>query len=202
MLSNCSKSVRGAIKKAEKSGVVVESSRGLDGMEAFYSLLCKTRKRHGNPPQPFKFFRAIHQYAIEANSGLLLLAKHAGDVIAGAVFLHSGRCAVYKYAASNSAFKPLCASNLILWRALQWYSERGYLRMQLGRTSLANDGLRRFKAGWGSREYAIKYFRHTRNHRRFVAGTDISSGWQTRIFKILPLSISRQLGALAYRHIA
>jgi hypothetical protein len=201
-LGRCTKSVRGAIRKAEKNGVLVESSKSLEGMQSFYSLLCQTRKRHGNPPQPFKFFAAIHRNAIEGGSGLVLLAKYGGAVIAGAVFLHTGRSAVYKFAASDSAFQHLCGSNLVLWRGVEWYCERGFSRVQLGRTSLGNEGLRRFKSGWGSREYSIKYFRHATKDRQFVAGSDNSSGWQTCIFKILPLPVSRRLGAIAYRHIA
>jgi hypothetical protein len=197
-----SNSTRGAIKKAEKSGVVVEAASKLEDMDAFYSLLCQTRQRHGNPPQPIKFFRELHRHAIEANSGLLLLARHQGSVVAGAIFLHSGQSAIYKYAASNSESRHLSANNLVLWRALERYTREGYSSMLLGRTSLENEGLRRFKLGWGSREYSIKYFRYAKKAREFVAGTDNSSGWQTRIFKLLPQRLSRHLGALAYKHIA
>jgi len=49
-------SVRRAIRKAEKSGVTVMVSRELDAMKIFYSLQCKTRRKHGLPPQPFSFF--------------------------------------------------------------------------------------------------------------------------------------------------
>jgi CelD/BcsL family acetyltransferase involved in cellulose biosynthesis len=171
-------------------------------MESFYALLCQTRQRHGNPPQPVKFFREIHRHAIEAHSGHLLLAKHHDTVVAGAVFLHAGQSAIYKYAASDFAFRHVSANNLVLWRALEWYARHGYTRLQLGRTSLGNEGLRRFKRGWGATEYAIKYFRYVRKSRGFVGATDGSSGWQTRIFKFLPQRISRYLGAFAYKHIA
>lgn len=183
--------------------MVVEFARKPEDMDAFYSLLCKTRKRHGNPPQPIKFFREIHRHAIETNSGLLLLAKHNGIAVAGAVFFHLGRAAIYKFGASDEMFRHLAANNLVMWRALEWYSEQRFSSVRLGRTSLENEGLRQFKLGWGAREYPIKYFRYSNRARDFVAGTDkSSSGWQTRIFKLLPQRVSRHLGALAYRHIA
>ena len=200
--ANCSGSARGAVKKAEKSGVQIEICRGPEDMEAFYSLLCQTRKRHGNPPQPIRFFREIHRHAIERDAGLLLLAKHQGELVAGAIFLHSDRCAIYKYAASDIKYRHLSANNLVFWHALEWYVNRRYDRMQLGRTSLDNDGLRRFKRGWGAREYSINYFRYSSDQRDFVPGADKSSGWQTRIFRLLPAGISRCVGAIAYKHIA
>jgi hypothetical protein len=171
-------------------------------MDSFYSLLCKTRKRHGNPPQPIRLFREIHRHAIAAGSGHLVLAKHGDITVAGALFLHAGRSAIYKYGASDAAFKELAANNLVMWHALEWYSQNGFSRVQLGRTSLDNEGLRRFKLGWGSREYPISYFRYTNKSRSFAAGTDNSSGWQTRIFRALPERVSRCIGAVAYRHIA
>jgi hypothetical protein len=202
LFAGCSSPTRRAVRKAEKNGVVVEFSRTWEGMNAFYSLFCQTRKRHGNPPQPIKFFREIHRHAIEGNAGHLLLAKHGNAVVAGAIFLHQGRSAIYKFGASDASFRHLAANNLVMWRALQWYAEQGFAHLRLGRTSLDNDGLRQFKLGWGAREYSIKYFRYSRKARDFVPGVDQSSGWQTRIFKLLPQRVSRPLGALAYRHIA
>ncbi len=47
--------------QAQRNGLVVEigSSSGL--MNAYYSLHCLTRKKHGIPPQPVEFFRSIQR---------------------------------------------------------------------------------------------------------------------------------------------
>lgn len=55
ILDGMADSTRQAIRKAEQSGLSVEFSRGLDTVRAFHDLLCKTRKKHGMPPQPFSF---------------------------------------------------------------------------------------------------------------------------------------------------
>ena len=106
-----------------------------------------------------------------------------------------------KYAASDVKYRHLSANNLVFWRAMEWYLQHGHPAIQLGRTSLDNEGLRRFKRSWGAREYPINYYRYSAKEQDFVAGTDLSSGWQTRIFRALPSQLSRTIGTLAYKHI-
>jgi hypothetical protein len=203
LFANCTSATRRAVRRAEKNGVKAEFARTPEDMDVFYSLLCQTRKRHGNPPQPRTFFQQIQRHAIETDSGRLVLAKHNGIAVAGAVFLHFGRHSIYKFGASDYKSRHLAANNLVMWRALEWYHNKGFSTFRLGRTSLENEGLRQFKQGWGSYEYSIKYLRYGNRTRDFLPGADNSStGWQTRIFKLLPQRISRQIGALAYRHIA
>jgi hypothetical protein len=203
LFANCTSATRRAVRRAEKNGVEVKFARTQEDMDVFYTLLCQTRKRHGNPPQPRKFFQQIQRHAIETDSGRLILAKHNGIAVAGAVFLHFGRHSIYKFGASDSKSRHLAANNLVMWRALEWYNDKRFSTLRLGRTSVENEGLRQFKRGWGSHEYSIKYLRYANKTRDFLLGTDNSStGWQTRIFKLLPQRISRQIGAVAYRHIA
>jgi len=70
--------------------------------------------------------------------------------------------------------------------------------LDFGRTSLDNDGLRRFKLGWGTRERRIDYFRYDPRKDRFVTARDASSGWHNHIFKTLPIPLSRLIGAALY----
>jgi hypothetical protein len=72
--------------------------------------------------------------------------------------------------------------------------------LHLGRTSLWNDGLRRFKLGWGAREERIEYVKYDLGAGRFVCDRDESTGWHTRIFQRMPIRLSRWLGAALYRH--
>ena len=44
------------IKKALKEGVEVQLHNSFESVKSFFKLNCMTRKRHGLPPQPFKFF--------------------------------------------------------------------------------------------------------------------------------------------------
>jgi hypothetical protein len=193
-------SVRRAIRKAEKDGVTVEISQGMEAMKIFYSLQCKTRKKHGLPPQPFSFFLNIHKHILSQNLGMAALASWRKIPIAASVYFHLGDRAIFKYGASDGAFQYLRGNNLVMWEAVKWYSRRGAKKLHLGRTSVANEGLRRFKLGWGAEEQKIEYVKYDLRNDRFVTDTDESSGWHNRLFKMMPNVLSRMAGAALYRH--
>jgi hypothetical protein len=192
---------RGA-RKAERVGVEIESSRDWEGVRQFLQLFCQTRRKHGAPPQPMAFFERIHRRILAPGHGRILLARHQGRVIAAAMFFEFGTAALYKFGASDSRAQEFRPNNLIFDRAIADYRERGFTTLDLGRTSLTNEGLRRFKRSWGPREERLDYFRLNCRTHEFVAERDHAHGWHTRVFKLLPEWASRLIGAAAYRHIA
>lgn len=194
--------VRRAVRKAERSGLTVAFSQDLDAVRIFYGLLCRTRKRHGMPAQPFRFFENIHRHVLAQNQGWVVLARHGRVPVAGAVFFLFGKMAMFKFGASDETYHPLRANNLVMWQAIKWHAQQGFGVLDFGRTSLENDGLRRFKLGWGPQERRIDYVRYDRQKADFVTAKDESSGWHNRVFRMLPLSISRLIGVAFYRHVA
>jgi hypothetical protein len=193
-------SVRRAIRKADKNGVTVEISQSLEAMEIFYSLQCKTRKKHGLPPQPFSFFRNIHKRILSQKSGMVAVASWQQTPIAASVYFHLGDRAIYKYGASDEKFQHLRGSNLVMWEAIKWYLRNGAGKLHLGRTSMTNEGLRRFKLGWGASEEKIEYFKYDFRKKEFVTDSDKAFGWHNRIFQSLPDFVSRMTGNMLYRH--
>jgi hypothetical protein len=193
-------SVRRAIRKAIKSGVKVEISCTMEAVQVFHAMQCETRRKHGLPPQSFEFFRNLHEQVLSKNLGMVALAMHRGRPIAGAVHFKSGHQAVYKYGASFREFRHLRGNNLVMWEAIKWHSRQGARALDMGRASLANTGLRRFKLSWGAVEKRIDYFKYDLNADEFIAETDESLGWHNRLFQIMPLFLSRAIGAVLYRH--
>ncbi|MDB6093021.1 MAG: hypothetical protein JWM32_583 [Verrucomicrobia bacterium] len=194
-------SVRRAVRKAEKSGIQIEFSQDTAAMRDFYRLLCKTRQRHGVPPQPWHFFSQIQRQVLAENHGWVVLARHNGTPVAGAVFFQFDRKAIYKFGASDAAFQQLRGNNLVMWNAIQRYIQLGSRSLDFGRTSVGNDGLRKFKLGWGTAEKTADYVRYDLRSGDFVTAADETSGWHTRVFNALPIWISRTIGAALYRHI-
>jgi hypothetical protein len=202
LFANLHSAVRRAIRKGRKDGVEMEFSQSLEALKAYYSLHCLTRRRQGLPPQPFRFFESIHRHVLSPNLGQVALARCGGKVIAGAVFFHLGKKTIYKYAASDTAFQSVRGSNLVLWEAIRWYASQGSRELDLGRTERTNDGLRRFKLGWGTEEHLIEFIRYDLRKRRFVIESDETAGWHNPVFRRLPLFLSRIIGACLYRHCA
>ncbi len=192
--------VRRAIRKAEKMGVRVEISRDLTDVKSFYTLHCLARKKHGLPPQPFSFFKNIHKHVLAKNLGIVVLARSKKTPVAGSIFFNSGPSAIYKFGASDENFQHLRGNNLVFWEAIRWLAKHGAKKLDFGRTSMSNEGLRRFKLGWNATEKKIDYFRYSLQQEKFISASDESSGWHNRVFQALPLLASRMIGRVLYRH--
>jgi hypothetical protein len=191
-----------AVRKAEQSGLTVEFSQSPEAIRVFYGLHCLTRKRLGVPPQPFVFFANIQRHIMAPNQGWIVLARQGPVPVAGAVFFHSGKTVVFRFGASDRVFQHLRGNNLVMWTAIRQYAQQGFEVLTFGRTALNNEGLRRFKLGWGTTEYPIEYLHYDVPAARWITATDFSSGWHTPVFRRLPIPISRLIGAVLYRHIA
>jgi hypothetical protein len=200
LFENLDSSIRRAIRKAEKEGVITEVLQDEKSMCDFYSLQCRTRKKHGLPPQPYNFFLNIHRHILSQNQGMIVLARHHGRAVAAAVYFYLGGRAIYKFGASDESQQHLRANNLVMWTAIRWLAQQGATQLNLGRTSLANEGLRRFKLAWGAVEKKIDYVKFDLRENRFVIEQDEASGWHNRIFRMLPISLSRMTGQILYKH--
>jgi hypothetical protein len=195
-------SVRRAIRKAEKAGVTVEISRSVEGVETFYKLHCLTRQKHGAPPQPFSFFANFHRNVIAHNSGFVVIARLNGEPVAANVFVHFGTKAIYKYGASDENFQNFRGANLAMWYGIQWYARAGFDQLDFGRTEKVNEGLRRFKLGWGATEHSIIYVKNDLRTNQFVPEKGQSTGIRESILKRVPIPIARIIGSVLYRHVA
>ncbi|HPW15163.1 MAG TPA: GNAT family N-acetyltransferase, partial [Nitrospira sp.] len=201
LLSGFAPSVRRAIRKADRSGLEVRIEDSAASVDTFYRLHCITRRRQGMPVQPKAFFDNIARHVIARGSGRVILAYRSGQPVAGAMFFESGRRVFYKFGASDLACQDLRANNLIMWRAIRFYAGCGFATLDFGRTSMANEGLRRFKTGWGAVESRLSYFKYDLRRSRYLADRDRASGWHDAIFRCLPIPVLRALGSLLYRHL-
>ena len=193
-------SMRRAIRKGESEGVAVELSQTEEAIRDFYHLQCLTRKRHGLPPQSWGFFLNIHRFILSQNLGFVAMASHGGKKIAAAVYFNLGGRAIYKYGASDVAQQHLRGSNLVMWTAMKRLAQTGATQLHLGKTSVANEGLRRFKLNLGAVEETIEYRKYDLRRGQFVVETDAITGWHNRVFGALPLFASRWAGRLLYQH--
>jgi lipid II:glycine glycyltransferase (peptidoglycan interpeptide bridge formation enzyme) len=201
LLARFGSATRRAIRKAEKSGVKVEVVTTQAAMLEFYRLHVGTRRRHGLPPQPRSFFLNIYEEIIKPGQGFVVLGRTGSQLVAAAVFFRYGNTAVYKFGASDEIFQGIRANNLVMWEAIKYLMQNGCKMLHLGRSSLNNPGLRRFKAGWGVVEGMIEYFRFDTKANAWKVASDSSSGFHNKIFRRLPLVLNRLAGAAIYPHL-
>ena len=198
--SRLSQNLRRNIQRAAARDVRVDIDNSRDGIRHFFRLNCLTRREHGIPPQPFRFFSLLHAHVLSAGKGNLLLARHKGRVVSGNLYLHHGSEAIYKYGASDRRFQELRASHLVMWEGIRLYAEKGYNLLHMGRTDLGHEGLRRFKLGWGATESPLTYLKYDIHRREFMLDRPSPSATLHGIIRALPIPVLRCIGALAYRH--
>lgn len=187
------------IKKASKSGVVITQSVEVESLLTFYNLHLLTRKKHGVPIQPKKYFLKLWEHIIRKGMGFTMLAIYQDKAIAGGVFLHYNKNFIYKYGASDPEYIKLCGNHAFFWEAIQWGCKNGYQVMDWGKTEKSNEGLRKFKRGWGTEEKELCY--------SYIGKvpTGYSTGWKQKVLETTirksPVWVGGLLGKLLYKHV-
>jgi hypothetical protein len=200
IFKNLRDSTRRNIKKAQKEGITVTISSTAKALRDFYRLNMITRKDHGLPPQPFRFFEHLYEHVFAKNLGFIILAHYQNTTIAANVYFHFGDQVIYKYGASDKAYQHLRANNLIMWEAIKWACDNGYKSLCFGRTKPENEGLRQFKTGWGAQETIINYYRYDLQKNTFVTEGQTINPIYNKLFSKAPLPILKIIGTLLYRH--
>ena len=201
LLARTGSSVRRAIRKAEASGLSVRIARSREAILQFYALHVRTRRKHGVPPQSKEFFLNIHKHIVEPGLGFIVVASRESRALASAVFFNAGKIALYKFGASDERLQQYRPNNLVMWEGIKYLAESGAKVLHLGRTSPANEGLRRFKMGWGASEETIEYFRYDTARREWITGAPDLPRLATAVFGRLPLAVNRLVGTVVYPHL-
>jgi hypothetical protein len=200
LLGQVRTSTRRNIRKSQKQGVHVVEENSAKGLGEFCRLNNLTRRDHGLPPQPRKFFQCLFKNMIEPEMGRILLAIYDSRCVASAVFLHFNGQAIYKYGASDRKYQSLRANNLIMWEAIRTYSGEGTRTFHFGRTEPENTGLLQFKRGWGAVEGPLEYRKYDFESKKWIPNPVSVSGFYTHLFSRMPVFALSFAGRVLYRH--
>lgn len=202
MLKRMESSIARGIRKAVAADLQTDFSTSLEAMKEYYALHCRTRRRHGLPPQPFEFFGNIQAHVLDKGRGFIATVRLKQQPVAGGIFLHQGRTALYKFGASNFDFQQLRPNNLMMWAGIKQCAKLGCTALHLGRTSIGNSGLRRFKLSFGASEETVQYCKYDFLSGGFVVDADRTEGWFNSVFGRLPLPLLRLAGRVLYPHLS
>ena len=150
-------SVRRMIHRAQREGITYEEGRSDTILEKFYGLLLRTRRRHGLPPHPRRWFRNVLDCL--GDYAKIRIASNRREPIAGILTLGYRKVLTYKYAVSDERFHKLGGVHLLLWRTIQEGKDIWARELDLGRSDSDNSGLITFKGRWGATETGLTYWR-------------------------------------------
>jgi len=192
--------VRKYIRSSAKRGVRVEQGTSQEFLRQFYRLQLLTRRKHGLPAQPWKYFMGLGKNILEKGLGFVLLAFLDDECLAGLVVLHWGKTLTLKYGASaEDHLRDLRPNHLLDWMAIRWGCEHGYQILDVGRSDIDQDGLRDYKNRWGYREEALDYSfigsKPPQSHKEGLIGKVFQG-----VMRRSPLWLCQAAGTLLYAH--
>lgn len=186
------------IHTAVERGVEIEFGTGLEHLKAFYTLHVMTRKKHGAPVQPWKYFSLLGKFVLDSNKGFILLARKDNEYIAGMVCLHWNKTLIAKYCASREDCLNLRPNNCIFWEMIRWGCENGYSILDLGRSKISDVGLRNFKIGWSAIEKPLTY--STMGIKQSLFTENKLESICSFVISRSPLWVCRISGEILYKH--
>ena len=197
------KRVRRGIAKAKKGEIQVRFGKDLKAIRAFYQLNLLTRRKHGVPPQPLKFFEMLWRELRHLGEIEVLLADSHEQTVAGLILLTYRDTVIYAYGASDQRFLRSAPNHALFDAAIRWSSEHGYSKFDFGRTSPDNEGLMEFKRQWGARCITLPYH-YWPGRDGFVSESENGLKYRcfTALWRRLPLAATSILGPAIYRNLA
>lgn len=185
------------IRRAEREGLVYEEGSSERLLRYFFALTVLTRRRHGIPPQPIDWFRAVLD-CLPVAARIRIVFKDQAP-IAGMLTLSDGNTMIYKYGASDAAHHNLGGVQFLMWRTIQDACNQGCTTMDFGRSRPQNAGEIAFKDHWGGTRTPLLYWRCP-GPGAAPRLADKLKGTR-RIFSVLPDWLLIAAGKALYRHI-
>jgi lipid II:glycine glycyltransferase (peptidoglycan interpeptide bridge formation enzyme) len=144
--------VRTAIRKAEKSEIIVEHGDTKEEIDRFYKVYATLASKSGIAVHSLDFFYRVQEYLSPLGQMHVFNAFHKGNIVATEFLLLYGQKAEQMWAASLKLDIDLGASQLIHWKIIHWLKEREYRLYDLGgvppdRSELP--GIQFYKASFG-----------------------------------------------------
>jgi hypothetical protein len=150
LLDGLSRNPRRDVRRAIREGVEVRCASSPDDIGEFYRLyrLSQARNR-AFARYPAEYFRRIAGMPCES-APVFRLAFLNGSAIAGMVTLRSGNTVHYLHGGIDYRFRSHCASDLLVFRAIEAAVSEGMDVFDFGGTSPSDETLLRYKCKWGA----------------------------------------------------
>ena len=186
------KGVRNQIRKAERSGLCVESG-GAAHLPAFYETFVERMRDLGSPVHALAFLGAVVDGF--GSRARVVLVKKGSEAIGGLVALAFKDRLIVPWATCVKEHFALCPNMLLYWETIRSACVDGFARFDFGR-STRQSGTYHFKRQWGAQEEPLFWYRIPIGPHQSSAHSDGcgSRDLLARMWQRLPLAVTRQVG--------
>jgi serine/alanine adding enzyme len=200
MWERLDRKVRNQIRKAEKSGLVVERG-GEELLGDFYKVFARNMRDLGTPVYSKRLFEQVLNVFPERAQ--LHVVRHQGRPIAAGMTYRTRRMVQLPWASSIRDYNALCPNVLLYWDAIQFAQERFAGVFDMGR-STPNEGTYKFKAQWGAEPLQLHWEYHLMMQQGELPNlSPANPKYQLAIsvWQKLPIALTRHVGPMIVRTI-
>ena len=146
------KDKRRGIRKAQKSGITIESIERRNEVETAYGLIKETYASAKVPLVDISFFESLYDVLLPKGMAEIVFAKYNGEYIAVQVVLLYNGTITALYTGSIRGYLPLHPGDLLIWHFLEYGAENGYRLFDFGGggSPNKNENLRNYKSRFGA----------------------------------------------------
>ncbi|MGA8531789.1 MAG: GNAT family N-acetyltransferase [Acidobacteriaceae bacterium] len=184
------------IRRAERENLVYEEGSSEEQLNDFYRLMTMTRRRHGLPPQPLRWFRALIS-AFGPDLKIRIVRKD-GVAVASILTLSHRQTMVYKYGCSDASANKFGGTPMLFWQTIQDAKAHGQNELDMGRSDLEDPGLSVFKEHWGSVPTPLTYWRYPAKEPGPQSAW--KKAWADKAIAASPDGLLQLAGNVLYRH--
>jgi FemAB-related protein (PEP-CTERM system-associated) len=184
--------VRNQVRKAEKSGLTVQSG-GSDLVPEFYEIYSQNMRDLGSPPHSQLFFsRLVEAFPDAARIYVVRLNEKA---LGAGLVAANGDVLEIPWASSLRSAGPLCVNHMMYCQILKEACANGFQWFHFGRSS-KDSGQYHFKKQWGAEDVVLHWYEldHEGKPVETVAQLREGFGWASKIWTNLPLWLARTIG--------
>ena len=197
--SSLDRKVRNQVRKAEKSGLTMQSGAA-ELLDPFYAVFARNMRDLGTPV----YGRALFDQVLRTfPAGARIHVVHLGDVPVAAGFTIRSRARLeIPWASSVRDYNALCPNHLLYWSVIQHAIETGCEVFDFGR-STPGAGTFKFKEQWGAQPQPL-HWEYWLNGSAAVPNTSPDNpkfSLLVETWKRLPLSVATLIGPHIVRSI-
>ena len=199
MWDGLDRKVRNQIRKAEKSGLVVE--RGGEALVGdFYDVFARNMRDLGTPVYSRRLFEEVLRAF--PDRAQLHIVRLNGMPVAGGFTYRTASMVQLPWASSLRAYNTLCPNVLLYWDAIQFAQQSGAGVFDMGR-STPNEGTFKFKAQWGAEPVPLnwEYQLMTAGELPNVSPANPKYQLAIALWQKLPLAVTMRVGPMIVRAI-
>src|SRR5574341_941373 len=180
------------VVKSQKRELSVNFSNEI---EEFYKILAINMHDLGRPVHSKKFFNNILQEFPE--SAKIQAVSFDGKTVYAAFYLFYKAAIINSWSSTLEDYRKYYPTDFGIWTAIEYGCRNNYRYYDFGRSQLGSDNME-FKERWGAETKKLEYKFFLNKSRDIPDNTSANSNRQnfTKLWKILPLSITHNLGPI------